>query len=228
VVKIPGVTTTFQDDKALAEESLSALVSNFPDKTPKIIKMWIAGFPPMERREVIYQKYIKTGKIKELETVGEVGDFTNVSGLNANAIGSLLTKYRKGEIDAIWGSWDAFATGGYTALVENGRTEVKIFGIDVSNADLQLMQSKDSPWIMTAAADAQLVGVINLRLLLKKIAGESIPATFEIPATTIYQKDLSGSTTVETLAVVYDTRGKSESFNEDWMKAIRKAVAASK
>ena len=77
---------------------------------------------------------------------------------------------------------------------------------------------------MTAAADAQLVGVINMRLLLKKIAGESTPSSFEIPATTIFQKDLSGSTTVETLTDVYDTWGKSLSFNESWMDVIRTSL----
>ena len=30
-----------------------------------------------------------------------------------------------------------------------------------------------------------------------------------------------GQVTVETLADVYDTWGKSETFNEDWMKQIK-------
>lgn len=227
-VEIEGVTVTAQDDMSLAELSLNALVEAFPDKTPKIIKMWVAGFPPMERREVVYQEFLKAGKIEELVSIGEVGDFTNVAGLNANAIGSLLAQYPEGEIDAIWASWDAFATGAFTALKENNRTEVKIFGIDVSNADLQMMQAENSPWVMTAAADAKLVGTVNMRLLAKKLAGEEIPAVVEIPATTIFQSDLldaGGSVTVETLSDVYDTWGKSDLFNEDWMIALREKNA---
>lgn len=222
--EVEGVTTTAQDDFSLAKLSLDALIAANPGKTPKIIKMWVAGFPPMERREQIYQEYVKEGKIEEVAVVGEVGDFTNVAGLNANAIGSLLTRFPKGEVDAIWASWDAFATGAFTALNENNRTEIKIFGIDVSNADLQMMQAENSPWVLTAAADAKLVGTLNVRLLAKKIAGEETPATYEIPATTIAQEDLmkaGGQVTVETLADVYDTWGKSETFNEDWMKQIK-------
>ncbi|HQC82489.1 MAG TPA: sugar ABC transporter substrate-binding protein [Bacillota bacterium] len=208
-VEIEGVTVTAQDDMSLAELSLSALVDAYPDKTPKIIKMWVAGFPPMERREVVYQEYLKAG-------------------MNANAIGSLMAQYPVGEIDAIWACWDAFATGAFTALKENNRTEIKIFGIDVSNADLQMMQEEDSPWVMTAAADAKLVGTVNMRLLAKKLAGEDTPDSVEIPATTIYQEDLlaaGGSVTVETLSDVYDTWGKSDMFNEDWMKALREKNA---
>jgi ABC-type sugar transport system, periplasmic component len=123
--EVEGVTTTAQDDFSLAKLSLDALIAANPGKTPKIIKMWVAGFPPMERREQIYQEYVKEGKIEEVAVVGEVGDFTNVAGLNANAIGSLLTRFPKGEVDAIWASWDAFATGAFTALNENNRTEIK-------------------------------------------------------------------------------------------------------
>lgn len=221
---IEGVTSTAQDDKSLARESLQALVDAFPDRTPRIVKMWIAGFPPMERREVVYREFLNAGKIEEVAFVGEVGDFSNVAGLNANAIGALLTRFPQGEIDAIWASWDAFATGAFTALRENDRTEVKIFGIDVSNANLQMMQAANSPWVMTAAADARLVGTLNMRILAKKLAGESTPSTFEIPATTIFQQDLmqaGGSVTVATLENVYDTWGKSYAFNEPWMDALR-------
>ena len=186
--------------------------------------MWVAGFPPMERREVIYQEFKEAGKIEEIALVGEVGDFTNVAGLNADAIGSLLTRYPEGEIDAIWASWDAFATGAFTALKENKRTEIKIFGVDVSNADLQIMQKENTTWEMTAAADAKLVGTLNVRLLAKKLAGEETPAAYEIPATTIYRDDLmaaGGKVTVETLEDVYSTWGKSEAFNEPWMDTLR-------
>ncbi|MCT4562769.1 MAG: sugar ABC transporter substrate-binding protein [Maledivibacter sp.] len=224
--KVSGVTSTAQDDFSLARLSLEALVNANEGKTPKIIKMWIAGFPPMERREEVYKEYLEAGKIEEIAVVGEVGDFSNVAGLNADAIGSLLTRFPEGEIDAIWASWDAFATGAFTALQENNRNEIKVFGVDVSNADLQMMQAENSPWIMTAAADAKLVGTLNVRLLAKKIAGEETPATYEIPATTIAQADLvkaGGQVTVQTLADVYDTWGKSESFNEEWMKKIKAA-----
>ncbi len=222
--EVAGVTSTAQDDQSLARESLQALVDAFPGKTPKIIKMWVAGFPPMERREVVYREFINAGKIEEVAFVGEVGDFTNIAGLNADAIGSLMTKFNVGDVDAIWASWDAFATGAFTALKENNRTEIKMYGIDISNADLQMMQEEDSTWVMTAAADAKLVGTLNMRILAKKFADENTPDTYEIPATTIYQEDLmkaGGKITVATLEDVYDTWGKSDAFNESWMDALR-------
>lgn len=221
---VEGVTSTAQDDKSLARESLQALVDANPGKTPKIVKMWVAGFPPMERREIVYREFIDAGKIEEIAFVGEVGDFTNIAGLNADAIGSLLTRYGEGEIDAIWAAWDAFAAGAYTAINENNRKDIDIYGIDISNADLQMMQTENSPWVLTAAADAKLVGTLNVRILAKKFADEETPDTYEIPAAIIKQEDLmaaGGSVTVNTLEEVYETWGKSDEFNETWMDTLR-------
>ena len=49
---------------------------------------------------------------------------------------------------------------------------MKIYGIDVSNADLQIIQEKESPWKYTAAVDPALIGAVDMRILAKKIAGE--------------------------------------------------------
>ena len=167
--EIPGVTSTSQKDESLAEMSLGHLISDF-NGNARILKLWVAGFPPMERREVIYKKMMaENSGIEELELIGAVS--ADVQGDTANKVGAALAKYPEGEIDAIWASWDAFAQGAYKALKENNRTEIKIYGIDVSNPDLQLMQEEDSPWVSTAAVDPKLIGRMNLRLVAKKNCG---------------------------------------------------------
>ncbi len=45
--------------------------------------------------------------------------------------------------DAITG-WDAFSQGAYKALKEDDRTEIKLYSIDISNQDLQLMRESGS------------------------------------------------------------------------------------
>lgn len=222
--ELKNVVTDAQDDKELARQSLQALVDAFPGKTPNIIKMWVAGYPAQMARDVVYQEFVKAGKIKEVATLGEVGDFTNVAGLNANAMGAILSKFDKGKIDAVWAAWDAFATGAHIGLKENNRQEIQIFGMDVSNADLQLMQEKNSSWAMTAAADAKAVGVLNIRLIAKMLAKEEAPKFYQLPITSIYQKDLvkaEGAVTVSTLKDVYSTWGKSNDLNEKWMDQLR-------
>jgi simple sugar transport system substrate-binding protein len=44
------VTVTQQDDASLTKLSFGALAKDFNGKA-NIIKLWVAGFPPMERRQ---------------------------------------------------------------------------------------------------------------------------------------------------------------------------------
>lgn len=132
--EIPGVTVSQQDDASLTELSFGQLVKDFNGKA-NIVKLWVAGFPPMERRQAAYQTLLKQNPgIKELESIGAVS--SDVQGDTANKVGAILAKYPKGKIDAIWGTWDAFSQGAYKALKENGRTEIKLYSIDISNQDL--------------------------------------------------------------------------------------------
>jgi simple sugar transport system substrate-binding protein len=218
----PTVTVTSQADESLAEQSLGALVSDFKGKA-NILKLWVAGFPPMERRQTVYKKVLADNPgIKELASVGAVS--SDVPGDTANKVSALLAKYPKGQIDAIWGSWDAFSQGAYKALKENGRTEIKLYSIDVSNQDLQLIQEKGSSWQVTAAVDPKLIGKINLRLIAKKLAGEETPASYEFKANIIKKADLDKAgkpVNVLGLGEVIPGFGQSDDFISPWFATLK-------
>ncbi|WP_034918066.1 MULTISPECIES: sugar ABC transporter substrate-binding protein [Erwinia] len=215
---VEGVTVTAQDDASLAQLSLDQLLKDTNGKA-NIVKLWVAGFPAMERRQVVYEKVLKANPgIHQLESVGAVS--SDVQGDTANKVGAILAKYPKGKLDAIWGSWDAFAQGAYKALQENGRTEVKLYSIDVSNQDLQLMRQKDSPWKQTVAVDSKLIGAINMRLIANKIGGETTPATYEFKAAAISQSQLGGAANVASLNKVIPGWGESPDFIAPWFATL--------
>ncbi|WP_139999418.1 sugar ABC transporter substrate-binding protein [Paenibacillus paridis] len=219
---IPGVTLTSQDDEALAQFSLDQLVKEKGEEA-KIVYLWVDGFPPMIRRNKVYQDTLaKYPGIKEVERFGVANNNTSVD--TQNAVAAMLTKHPKGEIDAIFATWDAFAIGAARAIIEAGRTEIKIYGIDVSNADLQVMQEENSPWAATAAVDPKMIGAVNVRLLAKKIAGEETPATYNLEAALIDQAELSKSAdpvNMVSLATIIPGWGTTDAFLEDWMKSLK-------
>ncbi|MEE3604446.1 sugar ABC transporter substrate-binding protein [Bacillus altitudinis] len=223
---IKGVTVTSQDDEQLAKKSLDALVADFKGKA-NIAYLWVDGFPPMVRRNKVYQETLKqhTG-IKELDRFGVAASDTSVQ--TQNAVAAMLNKYPKGKLDAIFATWDAFAIGAARALKEAGRTEVKIYGIDVSNADLQEMTAKDSPWKYTAAVDPKLIGAIDVRILAKKLAGEKTPSSYDLEASLISQKQLQDAGKALNMVNLADEVkgfGSSTAFEEDWMKTLKKHYA---
>lgn len=220
--KIEGVTLTSQDDEALALLSLKKLIQDY-NGSAKIVYLWVDGFPPMVNRNRIYKlMQEKYPGLVEVERFGVAAADTSVQ--TQNAVAAMLAKHPKGEIDAIWATWDAFAIGATRAVKEAGRDEIKVYGIDVSNADLQAIQEKGSPWVATAAVDPKLIGAVNLRILLNKIAGAETPKYYDLEAALITNDKLANSSTpvnMQNLADIIPGWGTSTAFEEPWMVGLK-------
>lgn len=219
---LPEITTTAQDDHKLAELSLNEVAAMSKDGQPvRVIKLWFGpGVPPLDRRQEIYAEYEKNNKIKTLEVIGPT-NMQDIQGDIAAKVSSILAKYPAGTVDAIWGSWDEMSKGAYKALKDNNRTDIKLVSIDVSNQDINLMREDGSVWVSTAAVDPKLIGIVDMRLLAKKLAGEETPATFDLEARLIKKEQLKADTNMTTLKDVIDGWGTSDVFNESWMQALR-------
>lgn len=221
LLEVDGVTLTAQDDHALATLALDKLIEE-QGEDANIVYLWVDGFPPMERRNEIYTQKLEETNLQELERFGVATENTSVD--TQNAVAAMLNKHPEGSIDAIFATWDAFAIGAVRALEEAGRDEISIYGIDVSNADIQAMREEGSTWKYTAAVDPKLIGEVNVRILAKKIAGEETPETFDLEASLISQEDLQASeedVNMENLADIIDGWGTSDDFLEDWMVTLK-------
>ncbi|KGA96549.1 sugar ABC transporter substrate-binding protein [Alkalihalobacillus alcalophilus ATCC 27647 = CGMCC 1.3604] len=220
--EIEGVTLTSQDDEALADLALGQLVEDYGGEA-NIVYLWVDGFAPMVRRDAVYKQFLEQYPgLNELERFGVATDDTSVQ--TQNAVAAMLNKYPQGEIDAIFATWDAFAIGAAQAIREAGRDEVKIYGIDVSNADLQEIQNEASTWSYTAAVDPKLIGAVNVRILAKKLVGEETPETFDLEASLISQEDLlqaNEPVNMINLAEIITSWGESDAFEEDWMLILK-------
>ncbi|KQL19870.1 sugar ABC transporter substrate-binding protein [Cytobacillus solani] len=220
--KIDSVTSTSQNDEVLATFAMEQLIEDY-DGQANIAYLWVDGFPPMIRRNAVYIEKLKNNPgIKEVARFGVAS--ADTSGETKAAVAEMLKKHPKGELDAIFATWDAFAIGAVEAIKEAGRDEVKIYGIDVSNSDLKLMKENGSPWEYTAAVDPKLIGALNMRLVAKKIAGEETPKNYNLEAYLIGQDELQVSkkdVTMDNLGEVLPGWGLSTELEEDWMKALK-------
>lgn len=225
---LTGVTSTAQEDAKLAELSLGSLVDHFDkSKQPiRVIRAWMGpGVPPLDRRQVVYDRFVKEGKIKELALVGPI-DSANARGGTQDALSALLPKYPEGAVDAIWGSYDELAKGCLQALDDAGRTDVKIMSIDISNDDINLMLTYPDVWVSTAAVDPKLIGIADMRLLAAKFAGEKTPDTYDLPAQLVNTSDLNKSINMTNIATVVKGWGQEKGVfdNFEWMAKLKAAA----
>ncbi|MGO5051664.1 sugar ABC transporter substrate-binding protein [Lachnospiraceae bacterium LCP25S3_G4] len=208
---LEGCTSTAQDDNALAELSLGAMMDEFDangGKYPiKVLKTFMGpGVPPLDRRNVVYTKLEEEGKIKTVQTISP-SDSANARGDMTTKTEAILPTIKEGDVDAIWGCYDELAKGVLQALNDAGRTDIPMYTIDVSNDDIQLMLENKDVWKSTAAVDPKLIGIVDMRLVALKLADKETPEYFNLTANNILTSELKDGTTMEDLGDIIEGWG---------------------
>ncbi|ANU21912.1 sugar ABC transporter substrate-binding protein [Planococcus donghaensis] len=170
-IDMDGVVSLEQGDQQMAQMTLEKLAQDNEGKA-NIVKIWTAGFAPMERRQIAYEKFLADNP--NIQEVTAFGSATSNTALDTQSqMEAILKQYpNEGEITAVWASWDEFAKGAVRAIEQAGRTDIKVYGIDMSDEDLQLMQKENSPWLASAAVDPTDIGCIQVRYLYQLLNGE--------------------------------------------------------
>lgn len=170
-IDVEGVVSLEQGDQQMAEMTLEKLAEDNGGEA-NIVKIWTAGFAPMERRQVAYEAFLADNPgIEEVTAFGSATDNTALD--TQSQMEAVLKQYpNEGEITAVWASWDEFAKGAVRAIEQAGRTDIKVYGIDMSDEDLQLMQKEGSPWVASAAVDPADIGRIQVRYLYQLLNDE--------------------------------------------------------
>lgn len=219
-VAVDGVPVILQGDELMAEMTLDKLAKDFNDEA-KIVRIWVAGFAPMDRRKAAYDIFMDEHKgIEEIATFGNV---TANTALDTQAqMEAVLKQYpNKGDIDAIWAPFDEFAKGAVRALEQANRTDIKVYGIDMSDEDLQMMQKENSPWVASAAVDPTDIGRIQVRYAYQLLAGEKVDAKITLEPVYIDQKSLPKEViTTQELSKHVEGWGASETGYTDELKAL--------
>ncbi|WP_123040808.1 sugar ABC transporter substrate-binding protein [Cohnella candidum] len=221
---IEGVTNLAQDDQKMAEMTLGELAKQTGAKG-NIVKVWVAGFPPMESRQISYKKFLEQNpNIKE---VAAFGDASNPQLDTQNKMEAVLKQYpNKGDIAAVFASWDEFAKGAANAIKQAGRDDIKIYGIDLSDEDLKMIQDPTSPWVASAAVDPTSIGTVQVRYLYQKLHGDQTEATVQLAPVFVTRDMLPKDKAVTTadLAQYVEGWGQSDAGNTDYLKALEAAA----
>jgi simple sugar transport system substrate-binding protein len=222
---LPGVTSTSQDDRKLARLSLEALISHSGERPAKVIRAWAGpGIPPLDERLLVYDEFVREGKIEELALITPKDFAFSRIGIR-DALAVILPHFPEGTVDAVWAPYDEFAKGALDALNEAGRGDIKLISIDISNDDIKLMMAYPSVWVCTAAVDPGLIGTVNMRLLAAKLAGEIVPDTYIFDAQIVETSSLNHAINMANMALMIPGWGQAENLfdNYPWMAELKTA-----
>jgi simple sugar transport system substrate-binding protein len=182
-----GVITTSQSDESMAKGVLDQLVKEVGDGA-KVGYVSATGFAALDRRAVIWKQYVKEHKLDVVFSTGKVTESTATD--NIPLVDAALKQ--NPDVKAIFAPYDEITKGTVQAVIQNNlQSKVKVYGIDISNADLDVITAADSPWVATSATDPAAVGAGVVRALALKLAGQLTETDVQFPAVTITQDFLS-------------------------------------
>jgi simple sugar transport system substrate-binding protein len=182
-----GVTSVDQSDSTLAKEVTDQLVTDTKGSA-QVIYAYVAGYAPLDKRDAVWKtvKAANTG-LKQVAQIGVVNDSTAAQ--TADQAKAALQAHPG--TTAILAPYDEFAKGAVQAVKELGLTgKVKVYGADISNADIETITAAGSPWVATAATDPGNVGAVAVRAAYLKATGKAVDAAIEVPPALITQSEL--------------------------------------
>ena len=193
-----GVAAINQDDAALATNGLEAIKSDFGG-TANIVVISVAGYTPLDNRLAAVNSFVKenTG----IRIVAQTGTVSNQAALDTEAQVEALLKANpdKGQIDAIWTHWNDFAVGAFNALKTQGRSDVKLYTVDLTDQDLPFFWDTSVDFEAASASNPETIGIAQVRLAYQKVAGDDVTDVTvqpvlvrkaDLPATQISYGDL--------------------------------------
>lgn len=128
----------------------------------------VLGIAPLDRRNVVWNEYVTDNSWKQLF---QTGSFTNSTATDSAPMVASAVQANP-SVTAIYAPYDEFTKGTLSALEQIGRTDVLVYGADISAADIELMRAEGSQWVATGATDPNAIGAAVLRTLFLHMAGE--------------------------------------------------------
>lgn len=182
----PDAVQTQQSDASLADLSLGQMLLDIgADQNVGYVN--VLGIAPLDRRHVVWEEY-KTAN--NWDQVFFVGEFTNaVATDNAQLVDAALKA--NPDVRAIFAPYDELTKGTVSAINDNGlAAEIWAYGIDISNADIEVMTAEGSPWKATATTDPNAIGAAVMRTMILELAGQQGPRLVDFPGVLVTQQFL--------------------------------------
>ena len=166
----PRAVQTQQSDAKMAALVLDQMTKDVGTDKP-VGYVNVAGIAPLDRRDAVWKEYLtknswtqrfKTGKYTDSSATDSAPMIDNALKSNPDVVG-------------IYAPYDEFTKGTLSALEQNAnlKGKVKVYGADISTADIELIAAPDSPWVATGATDPNAIGAAVLRTLALDLAGKT-------------------------------------------------------
>jgi simple sugar transport system substrate-binding protein len=214
----PRAIVTSQSDFDLAETVLTQMAADMGSGI-QVGYVNVFGIAPLDRRHEIWEQFKADNDWTESFFVGK---FTNsVATDNAQLVDAAL-KANSG-VTAIFAPYDEFTKGTVSAIEQNSlQGSVFAYGIDISNADIEVMTANNSPWKATAGTDPNAIGAAVVRTMLLHLAGLLDMNEYQFSGVLITQDFLldNSITNMDELRAALPALNLTSEMAADWIPVV--------
>ena len=214
----PGAIQTQQSDALMASLVLDQMAEDMGTGI-EVGYVNYAGIAPLDRRDVVWEERLKEN---DWDQKFYTGNFTNSSATDTAPMVTAAMQANSG-VTAIYAPYDEFSKGTLTGLDQVAGTEdVKVYGADISNADIELMINEGSRWVATGATDPNAIGAAVFRTLALHMAGELNENSVDFPPILVTQAMLREKNVknMDDLRAVEPALNISGVSGADWIPVI--------
>ena len=133
-----------------------------------VIYVYVSGYRALDIRNGVWEQFLKDNPgIRQVAQIGVVN--ANTAAQTADQAKAALLANR--DTIAVIAPFDEFAKGATTAILELELVDqVKVYGMDISTADIAVMIAENSPWVATATTDMRNLGRVSIRVAAGEVA----------------------------------------------------------
>jgi len=155
-----------------------------------VIYVYVAGYRPLDNRDRVFKQFLQDNPgVNVVATIGVV---------NANTVAQTADQAKavliaNPDVKAVIAPYDEFAKGAALAIEELGlQDRIKVYGMDISDADISVMVREKSPWTVTMAHDPANIGAVVMRTNAAQIAGHTTGQILSVAQVPITADELRG------------------------------------
>jgi simple sugar transport system substrate-binding protein len=215
----PRAVQTQQSDNKMASLVLDQMQKDIGTGKP-VGYVNIAGIAPLDRRDAVWKDYtaknqwaqkFKTGKYSNSTATDTAPMVDNALKSNSNVV-------------AVYAPYDELSKATLSALNQNPnlKGKVKVYGADISTADIELMTKEGSPWVATGATDPNAIGAAVVRTLALDLTGQLKGLNVEFPPILVTQETLRAKNikNMDDLRAAEPSLNIAEVSSADWIPAV--------
>lgn len=214
----PRAITTQQSDADLATLVLTQMAADLGADIP-VGYVNVLGIAPLDRRHAVWEEFVEDNGWQQDFFVGE---FTNAVATDNARLADAALKANP-DVVGIFAPYDELTKGAVSAIEQNGlESQVSAYGIDVSNADIEVMTKPNSPWKATASTDPNAIGAAVVRVMALELAGQIPDRSVDFPGVLITQQFLVDNDikNMDDLRATLPELNLTEVVTADWIPAL--------